>query len=138
MTPCERVLQEMAATLRGPQRARERLLDEIAEDLKDAIEAERARGIAPDAAEALVAARFGTPTVVANLWNSEQTHQRRAIRRNMLIGMVALATAGALGITQYASGKNSSPPNRCTTASSQAGSPCDRIRPPTAGVGRRR
>jgi hypothetical protein len=115
-TPYERLLDEMAATLRGPRRARQRLLDEIKEDLKDAVEAERAAGLAPDAAEALVAARFGSPTAIASRWNSDQTLRRRAIQRNAVVLMTALAMAGALGITQYASGKNSPAPlpTRCT------------------------
>jgi hypothetical protein len=126
MTPYERVLHEMAATLRGPRRARQRFLAEIAEDLKDAIEAEKARGMAPDVAEAVVATRFGKPTIVADVWNSDQTVQRRAIRRNMLILMIAIATAGGLAVTQYASGKNSPVPSRCTRASGLEKSPCPR------------
>ena len=108
MTPYERVLHEMAVTLRGPRRARQRLLDEIAEDLKDAIEAEKAGGVAPDVAEAVVAKRFGEPTSVAYLWNRDQTTQRRAMRRNALILMIAMAIAGGLGITQYAFGAGAS------------------------------
>jgi hypothetical protein len=107
MTPRDELLHELSGTLRGARRARQRLLDEIAEDLEDAIDHERARGMAPDAAEAIVARRFGTPAVVATLWNREQTMRRRAIRRNMLVLMIAVATAGGLGITQHASGKNS-------------------------------
>ena len=115
MTPYESLLDELATRLRGPRRARQRLLDEIAEDFKDAVEAERASGLAPGKAEALVAARFGDPTAIASRWNTDQTLRRRAIQRNTLVLMTALATAGALGITQYASGKNSPTPHptRC-------------------------
>jgi hypothetical protein len=100
----------MAATLRGPRRARQRLLDEVTEDLKDAVEAESAAGLSPDAAEALVAARFGNPTAIARHWNSDQALRRRSMQRNALLLMTAMAMAGGLGITQYASGKNSPTP----------------------------
>jgi hypothetical protein len=115
-TPHERLLDEMAATLRGPRRARQRLLDEVSEDLKDAVEAESAAGLSPDAAEALVAARFGSPTAIAGHWNSDQALRRRTIQRNTLLLVTAMAMAGALGITQYASGKNSPTPipSQCT------------------------
>jgi hypothetical protein len=115
-TPYESLLDEMAATLRGPRRARQRLLDEIAEDFKDAVEAERAAGLAPGAAESLVVGRFGDPTAIASRWNTDQTLRRRAIQRNTLVLITALVMAGALGITQYASGKNSPTPlpARCT------------------------
>jgi hypothetical protein len=105
-TPYERLLDELSVTLRGPRRARQRLLDEIGEDLKDAVQAECAAGLGPDAAEALVAARFGSPTAIARLWNRNQALRRRAMQRNMLVLLTALAMAGALAITQYASGKN--------------------------------
>jgi hypothetical protein len=109
-TAYERLLDEMAATLRGPRRARQRLLDEIAEDLKDAVEAESTAGLPRDAAEALVAARFGNPTAIASHWNSDQALRRRSIQRNALVLVTAIAMAGGLGITQYASGKNSLTP----------------------------
>lgn len=117
-TPYERLLDDMAATLRGPRRARQRLLDEIAEDFKDGVEAESAAGVAPGAAEALVAARFGSPTAIVNRWNSDQALRRRAMQRNTLVLMTTVAMAGALGITQYASGKSSPTPprTRCTQA----------------------
>jgi hypothetical protein len=110
-TPYERVLDDLAETLRGPRRARQRLLDEIAEDLKDAGVAERAAGLSRDAAEALVAARFGNPTVIADQWNSDQARRRRSIQRNALVLVTAMTMAGGLGITQYASGTNSPTPS---------------------------
>jgi hypothetical protein len=109
-TAYERLLDDLATTLRGPRRARQRLLDEIAEDFKDAVESESAAGLSPDAAEALVAARFGNPTAIASHWNSEQALRRRSMRRNMLVLVTAIAMAGGLGITQYASGNNSPTP----------------------------
>jgi len=110
-TPYERVLDDLAATLRGPRGARQRLLDEIAEDLKDAGEAESAAGLSRNAAEALVAARFGNSTEIANQWNSDQAQRRRSIQRNALVLVTAMAMAGGLGITQYASGTNSPTPS---------------------------
>jgi hypothetical protein len=114
MTPSERVLDELASRLRGPRRARLRLLDEIEEDLQDAIAAERVGGLDAYAAEELVASRFGSPTTVARVWNADQASRRRAAHRNTLILMIAVAIAGALGITQHASGKNSPAPTECT------------------------
>ena len=110
-TPYERLLDEIAATLRGPRWARQRLLDEIAEDLKDAVAAESAAGLSLDAAEAFVAARFGNPTAIARQWNSGQARRRRSIQRNALVLVTAISMAGGLGITQYASGTNSPTPS---------------------------
>jgi hypothetical protein len=117
MSPYETLLGELAATLRGPRRSRQRLLDEIREDMRDAIEFETSGGLAPDAAEALVAARFGSPAAIATRWNSDQELRRHATRRNTLVVVLAMAMAGALGITQYAAGTNSPTPTRCTNTS---------------------
>jgi hypothetical protein len=116
MSPYESVLDELEATLRGPRRSRQRLLDEIRDDLKDAIRFERTAGLTAEAAEARVAARFGSPAAIASRWNSDQALRRQAARRNILMLMIAIATAGALGITQYASGKNSPMPRGCPKA----------------------
>ena len=115
--PVERVLDELAETLRGPRRSRQRLLDEISEDFTDAIESERTAGLTAHAAEALVAARFGSPAAIATRWNNDQAERRHAMRRNTLTLVLAIAMGGALGITQYASGKNSPTPSRCPNAS---------------------
>jgi hypothetical protein len=109
-TAYESLLDDLATTLRGPRRARQRLLDEIAEDLKDAAQAESAAGISKDEAEALVAARFGNPTAIASHWNNDQSLRRRSKQRNTLVLVTAMAMAGGLGITQYAAGKNSPTP----------------------------
>ena len=77
---------------------------------EDAVEAESPAGMAPSAAEGHVAARFGNPTAISNRWNSDQALRRCAMQRNTLVLMTAVSMAGALGITQYASGKNSPTP----------------------------
>jgi hypothetical protein len=137
MSPQDELIAELNASLRGPRRARNRLLDEIREDLKDAIEAERAAGGSVDSAQAMVAARFGSPAVIADHWNYDQASRQRARRRNTLVLMVAITASGALGITQHASGKSSPtpPPIQCAHAnnvaarSSKISPPCQKQLP---------
>jgi hypothetical protein len=105
MTATDRLLSDLAATLDGSRNAR-RLLDEIREDIRDAVQAERSRGLETAAAEDFVITRFGSPLELAASWNRDHAKRRRAARRNVALVLVAAATAGTLGVTQYASGKS--------------------------------
>jgi hypothetical protein len=123
-TAKERLLDDLAGSLRGPRRARRRLLTEIEEDFEDALRAERAAGLSSPAAEAEVLARFGCPEDVVERWNSDQAERRVAIRRNAVLAALAAAIAGALGVTQYASGRNAPvPQNECERQPSARGGP---------------
>jgi thiamine biosynthesis lipoprotein ApbE len=107
VTASEQLLAQLAATLRGPRRARRRLLEEIREDLSDAVQAELNASVDAVTAEAVVLARFGDASTVAIRWNSEHAKRIVALRRNLVLVLAAAATAGALGVTQHASGKSS-------------------------------
>jgi hypothetical protein len=107
MTASQELLAELAAALRGPRRARRRLLDEIREDLRDAVQAERNTGADAARSEAEVVARFGDATTVARRWNREHARRSVALRRNVVLVLAAAATAATLGVTQHASGKSS-------------------------------
>lgn len=105
----EQLLADLHRALRGPRRARRRLLSEIDEHLTDAIGAELAHGCEPAAAESRVLDRFGNPIAVAAAWNAHHNARRGAIRRNAVVVAIAATAVGALGVTQYASGKSSPP-----------------------------
>jgi hypothetical protein len=112
MTRIEQAVAAYAAQLRGPQRARRRLVDEVEAHLHDAVDAELAAGADPEAAERAVLERFGDLHASAQLWNSDRAIRRGASRRNALLLACAAVAATALGVAQHASGKNP-PPRPC-------------------------
>jgi hypothetical protein len=129
VTPREQLLAELAATVRGPRHARRRLLEEIREDLRDAVQAELDDGLDPAAAEDVVVDRFGDASAIAMRWNRDHAERRGALRRNVVLVLAAAVTASALGITQHASGTN--PPSRvrdCANVSRDVSCPHDRAR----------
>src|SRR5215216_1111243 len=88
MTATDQLLAQLAATLRGSRSARRRLLDELREDLSDAVQTERDSGLDSAAAENLVVARFGSPLALAERWNRDQAGRRVAIRRNVMLVLI--------------------------------------------------
>jgi hypothetical protein len=125
MTATDQLLSELASTLDGSRNAR-RLLDEIREDICDAVQAERRRGLETAAAEDVVITRFGSPLELAASWNRDHAKRRRAVRRNVALVLIAAATAGTLGVTQYASGK--SPPARTSCVDVRISPRCHPVR----------
>ena len=107
MTPRRRFVLELATSLRGPRRARRRLLLEIEHHIADAMRAESAGGAELARAEAEILGRLGSAEAIAGRWNESQL-ELRGVRRRGYVGLaVAVALAGALGLTQYASGQAS-------------------------------
>jgi hypothetical protein len=117
----DRLVGELSSTLRGPRRARRRLLAEIDAHLRDAVSAEVARGVDEEHAAAQVIERFGDVRETSARWNGDRADRRGAVRRNALVVALAAVAATALGLTQYASGKTSPPPRQCAPASLQSG-----------------
>jgi hypothetical protein len=107
------LLDHLAAALRGPRHTRQRLVAEVAAHLADALAEERAAGCDERAAVEAVLDRFGDVRKTAAAWNRDQARRRSATRRNALLIAVAAVAAGALGVTQYASGKPTPEPQRC-------------------------
>jgi HAAS len=117
MSDLEHAVDSFAAELRGPRRARRRLVDEVAAHLHDSLEEELAAGAPPHLATRAVLDRFGDPRVTAAAWNRDRTARRGAERRNALVLAVAAVAAAALAMTQHASGTNARPaPARAGTA----------------------
>lgn len=114
MSEIEALLDELAAALRGPRHARERLVAEVEAHLAQALADERAAGGDDRQAAHAVRDRFGDVQQAAADWNRDQAKRRSAARRNALLVAVAAVAAGALGVTQYASGKPAPEPPRCT------------------------
>lgn len=119
VTATDQLLAELAATLDGSRSARQRLLDEIREDIHDSVQAERRRGLETAAAEDVVITRFGSPLALAASWNRDHAKRRRAIHRNVALVLVAAATAATLGITQHASGKSPPARTRCVDSKTE-------------------
>ena len=107
MMPARRFLLELASSLRGPRRARRRLLLEIEHHIADAVRAESATCRELRRAESEVLARLGSPESIAARWNENQLELRGVRRRGYVALAVAVALASALGLTQYASGQAS-------------------------------
>jgi hypothetical protein len=99
-------LNELASALRGPRRARARLLLEIDEHFEDALEAARTEGLDRDAAESAVLARLGTVDLIATNWNEGHQERRGVRQRNVAMFVLAAVVAVMLGLTQYAAGKD--------------------------------
>ena len=109
MSDLRQTVDAFAAELRGPRRARRRLVDEVAAHLHDSLEEELAAGTPADLAARAVVDRFGDPRVPAAAWNRDRTARRGAERRNALVLAVAAVAAAALAMTQHASGTNARP-----------------------------
>jgi hypothetical protein len=123
----EELLEQVGSSLRGSRRRRRRLLAELDEHLHDALSAELAQRLDEEAAACEVLARFGTAAEISARWNADERKRRATRRRHYAALAFAAVTATGLGITQYASGKTSPPPPRCTATASQAArSPAER------------
>lgn len=107
----EDFLADLAASLRGGRRHRRRLIAEVAAHIDDAVRAELAAGTSLSEAERIVLDRLGGAGVIARRWNTDRSATRGRRRRRLGTLAVAVVGAGALGITQYASGKPQ-PPSR--------------------------
>lgn len=122
----DRFVAELAASLRGPRRRRRRLVDEINAHLDDAVHDEVARGSTPLEAETAVLLRLGSASEIAAPWNDDRLLVRGDRRRKILAVALAVLGAGALGVTQYASGKPkpAEPARTCAEAVRDNESPC--------------
>lgn len=105
-------MRELRSALRGPRRARARLLAEVHDHLEDAVTAELERGAAASAAQSTVLDQFGDPAALASAWNDAQAQRRRtAQRRAVAVIAVLAATAAVLGVAQHADGgREETPP----------------------------
>jgi hypothetical protein len=81
-------LEELAGSLRGPRRARRRLLAELEAHVEDAI----ADGLDEESA----LARLGPPAAVAGRWNADANRRRWQVRAQIL----AAAVAAPVGFAQ--------------------------------------
>jgi hypothetical protein len=126
MSPRRQFLLELAACLRGPRRARRRLLLEVEQHLADAVRAEALPGGDLGRAESAAVARLGSPETIASSWNDGQSELRGARRRGYAALALLVALAGALGLAQYASGKSRPRPAPGCHATEQPGATCAR------------
>jgi hypothetical protein len=125
MSPRRQFLLELATSLRGPRRARRRLLLELEHHLADAVSAEALPGGDLGKAESAAVARLGSPETIAVSWNDGQSELRGARRRGYAALALLVALAGALGLAQYASGKSRPrPAPACRDVKTQSDAPC--------------
>jgi hypothetical protein len=105
-------MRELRSALRGPRRARVRLLAEVQDHIDDAMRAELERGADPTAAQAIVLEQFGDPAVLASAWNDAQAQRRRSAQRRAVAVIAMLAsTAAVLGVAQHADGGREETPS---------------------------
>jgi uncharacterized membrane protein len=116
MTPDE-FLAEVERGLSGGRSTRGRLLAELRAHLEDSV----AAGNPP--AEAIE--RVGTAEEVVAAWRAHAAARRTENRRRGAVLALAVATTGALGIAQHASGHRPPAPD-CPRAHSSASSHCPR------------
>jgi hypothetical protein len=106
-------LAEAQAALRGPRRARRRLLLELEAHLEDAVAAEVDGGATPSEAEAAAVERMGSPATLAAGWNAEALSRRWATRMRVLAAAAAIAAVAApVGLAQRGSPHHVQP-TRC-------------------------
>ena len=131
MTGRDEVVRALASSLRGPRRARRRLIAEIEEHLTDLAAAETAAGAAAEEAEAAAVRTLGDSTELAGAWNDQHTQHRHRSRRRGASAAIALGlAAAALAWAQHADGGRAQPTPRdrqpitnsdgCVTPSRQA------------------
>jgi hypothetical protein len=104
-------LAGVRASLRGPRRRRERLVEELAAHIDDAMGAELAANPSFVDSERIVLERLGNAGAIADRWNADRRKLRARRHRRLAAATFVLVAAGALGTTQYAAGK-SQPPRR--------------------------
>jgi hypothetical protein len=130
-------LSALAGSLRGPPRARRRLLLELEGHLEDAIEAELGAGVDPHAAEAAAVARLGPTSVVAERWNSDTRRRRWQAQIKILTAAVAVAAVAApVGLAQRPGSANrhhGRPAEAVTSTSSRQARRASPSRPASAG-----
>lgn len=105
----EDFLDELSSALRGPRRRRQRLTNELAAHIDDAIRAEVAANASPEQAERDVLDRLGSAGAIARRWNDDRRAHRETRRRRAAVIALTAVGAGALGVTQYAAGKPQPP-----------------------------
>jgi uncharacterized membrane protein YccC len=94
-------LQELGASLRGPRRARQRLVDELNAHIEDAVAAELADGLTLEQAEAAALARVGSASQLADRWSADTSDRRRTGRvRVLALGFVIAAVVAPVGLAQ--------------------------------------
>jgi hypothetical protein len=124
MTTRDDFLFELSASLRGPRRRRQRLVDELAAHIDDALRAELTATQSHADAQRIVLDRVGPADAIANRWNADRRARRKTQRRRLAVVAPAIVAASALGVTQYAAG-TPQPPKRdgsCKPISADAGS----------------
>jgi hypothetical protein len=104
-------LRAVEQSLSGGRGGRRRLLTELRDHLDDSLDA---RSDVED-----VMARVGSPEEVTTPWREHVTAIRRQNRRRAALLALTVATAGALGIAQHASGHRA-PHVECSAALDRA------------------
>jgi hypothetical protein len=106
-------IAESQAALRGPRRARRRLLLELEAHLEDAVAAEVDAGASFAEAEATAVERMGSAAALAAGWNAEASSRRWAARGRVLLVAAAIAAVAApVGLAQRGS-PHRVPPKSC-------------------------
>ena len=108
-------LGELAASLRGPRRLRQRLIDELQAHIEDGVHAALERDVSVQHAERQILDQLGTADQIANRWNAHQRALQGLRRRRAAALAFAAVVAGALGVTQYAAGKPRPPRHQLPT-----------------------
>lgn len=102
-------LDEVAASLRGPRRRRQRLIDELQTHIEDGVRAALEADVSVHYAERHILDQLGTADQIANRWNADQRALQGKLRRRVAALAFAAVVAAALGVTQYAAGTPRSP-----------------------------
>jgi hypothetical protein len=92
---------ELHGSLRGPRRAKQRLVNELNAHIEDAVAAELANGHTLEQAEAAAFARVGSASELAYRWSADTSARQRAGRVKVLaLGLVIAAVVAPVGLAQ--------------------------------------
>jgi HAAS domain-containing protein len=94
-------MEELGDSLRGPRRAKQRLIAELDAHVDDAIASELANGYTHDQAEAAALARLGAANDVGRRWSADASARQWAARaRIVALGLVIAALGAPVALAQ--------------------------------------
>jgi hypothetical protein len=113
-------MHELGASLRGPRRAKRRLVSELNAHLEDAIAAELTNGLTLEQAEAAALARVGSASELAHRWSADTSARQRTGRvRVLALGFVIASFVAPVALAQRSGSEPSKKTRRPPAAITQ-------------------
>jgi hypothetical protein len=109
-------MEEVAASLHGPRRAKRRLMAELDAHVDDAVASELATGHTLDRAEQAALTRLGAAGEVGRRWSADASARQWTARgRVVALGLVIAALVAPVALAQRSEHKHPHTPQRMQT-----------------------